>query len=114
MELHMPRRPILVSSAFAATLLTLCCAAAAQSGMIRFTGMIVEPPCAFSLSAAQPDRPQLRPECPRPVSGNVAIVDLDSQKTLRTVRFSEASAPFALPAGSHETERHLIAVVTYE
>ncbi len=110
----MQRRPILVSSAVAVTLLSLSCAALAQSGMIRFSGMIVEPPCNFSLTAARADRLQLRSECPRPASGDVAFVDNDNQKILRTVRFTEASQPIGVPANSHDRGQRLIAVVTYQ
>ncbi|WDD92037.1 type 1 fimbrial protein [Burkholderia sp. FERM BP-3421] len=110
----MLRRPTLASFAVAATLLSLCGAALAQSGMIRFSGMIVEPPCNFSLAAAPADRLQLRSACPRPASGNVAFVDNDNQKVLRTVRFTEASQPIGVPANQHDRGQRLIAVVTYQ
>jgi type 1 fimbria pilin len=110
----MQRRPILVSTAFAATLFSLCCAALAQSGVIRFSGMIVEPPCTFSLSTPGSARPQLRSECPRPAAGNVAFIDHDSQKILRTVSFTQTSRPIGVPTNSGDGTRRIVAVVTYQ
>ncbi|WP_323121135.1 type 1 fimbrial protein [Burkholderia alba] len=110
----MPRRPILAHAVLAASLLTLCCAAGAQSGIIRFSGMIVEPPCSFSLDADQPGRPQLRSDCPRPATGDVSLVDPGSRTTLRTVRFTQLTKSIGLPAGKGGSPSAMIAIVTYQ
>lgn len=58
---------VFASFALAASLLASSSSfAAGASGIIYFSGMIVEPPCSFALDTANAARAHVRPDCPRP------------------------------------------------
>ncbi|WP_175795819.1 type 1 fimbrial protein [Burkholderia anthina] len=88
--------------------------AAGTSGIIHFTGMIVEPPCSFALDTADAAHARVHPDCPRPASGQVAFVDAASLRTIKTTTFTQASRAIALPDRPGNDHAPMIAVVTYQ
>ncbi|MBN3787010.1 type 1 fimbrial protein [Burkholderia sp. Ac-20353] len=84
------------------------------SGTIRFIGMIVEPPCSFAVDAANAARASVRPECPRPASGQIAFVDAATQQTVRTTTFTQLSHSIDLPNRANNAHSPMIAIVTYQ
>ncbi|MCA8091999.1 type 1 fimbrial protein [Burkholderia anthina] len=88
--------------------------AAGTSGIIHFTGMIVEPPCSFALDTADAAHARVRPDCPRPASGQVAFVDAASLRTIKTTTFTQASRAIVLPDRPGNDRAPVIAVVTYQ
>ncbi|KVD81951.1 hypothetical protein WS62_23635 [Burkholderia sp. ABCPW 14] len=110
----MQRPSLIASSLLAVSMFALSSAAhAQQTGIIRFTGMIVEPPCSFSVASDASARAQLQPACPRPAKGAVTFVDPQSGAALRTVRFTEQSRTIPLPAGQPGDPQRIVAVVSY-
>ncbi|AIP65127.2 type 1 fimbrial protein [Burkholderia thailandensis] len=110
----MQRPSLIASSLLAASMFALSSAAhAQQSGIIRFSGMIVEPPCSFSVTRDASAHAQLQPACPRPAKGAVTFVDPQSGAALRTVTFTELSRAIPLPAGQAGGARPVVAVVSY-
>lgn len=89
----MQRPSLIASSLLTASMFALSFAAhAQQTGIVRFTGMIVEPPCSFSVAGGAGTHAQLQPACPRPAKGSVTFVDPQSGAALRTVTFHRAVA----------------------
>ncbi|UVE68547.1 type 1 fimbrial protein [Burkholderia pyrrocinia] len=88
--------------------------AAGASGTIYFSGMIVEPPCSFALDAADAAHANVRPDCPRPATGQIAFVDAASQRSLKTTTFTQASRAIVLPNRPGNNRAPMIAVVTYQ
>ncbi|AOI39441.1 type 1 fimbrial protein [Burkholderia oklahomensis] len=110
----MQRSSLIASSLLAVSMFALSSVAhAQQTGTIRFTGMIVEPPCSFSVAGDAGARAQLRPACPRPAKGAVTFVDPQSGAALRTVKFTEQSRTIPLPAAQPGDARRIVAVVSY-
>ncbi|AIO38607.1 type 1 fimbrial protein [Burkholderia sp. AU19243] len=110
----MKHRSFAASFALAASLLASSSSFAADvSGIIHFTGMIVEPPCSFTLDTADAAHLRVRPDCPRPASGQVAFVDAASLRTIKTTTFTQASPAIVLPDRPDNTGTRMIAVVTY-
>ncbi|WP_179402036.1 type 1 fimbrial protein [Burkholderia guangdongensis] len=105
----MKHRSIAASLTLAACLLASPSFAAGPSGIIHFSGTIVEPPCEFDVGPAN-----LQPACPRPASGNVAFVDAATQQPIRTVAFTQASASIDLPNRPPGRHAPMIAVITYK
>ena len=102
----MKHRPIAASFVLAATLLaTSSSFAAGASGVITFSGMIVEPPCSFAVDTADPARGHVRPDCPRPAYGQIAFVDAASQQAIKTTTFTQASRAIVLPNRPGHTRR---------
>lgn len=111
----MKHRPIAASFVLAATLLaTSSSFAAGASGVITFSGMIVEPPCSFAVDTADPARGHVRPDCPRPAYGQIAFVDAASQQAIKTTTFTQASRAIVLPNRPGHNQAPMIAVVTYQ
>ncbi|WP_431227278.1 type 1 fimbrial protein [Burkholderia contaminans] len=111
----MKHRPIAASFVLAASLLaTSSSFAAGASGTIYFSGMIVEPPCSFAVDTADVARGQVRPDCPRPASGQIAFVDAASQQAIKTTTFTQASRAIVLPSRPGNNHAPMIAVVTYQ
>ncbi|CAJ8654676.1 Uncharacterised protein [Burkholderia pseudomallei] len=110
----MQRPSLIASSLLTASMFALSFAAhAQQTGIVRFTGMIVEPPCSFSVAGGAGTHAQLQLACPRPAKGSVTFVDPQSGAALRTVTFTELSRAIALPAGQTGDARPIVAVVSY-
>ncbi|WP_269504444.1 type 1 fimbrial protein [Burkholderia sp. IMCC1007] len=111
----MKHRLFAASSALAAALLASSASfAAGASGIIHFTGMIVEPPCSFALDTTDAAHARVHPDCPRPASGQVAFVDAASLQTIRTTTFTQASRAIVLPDRPGNDRAPVIAVVTYQ
>ncbi|MGZ2747316.1 type 1 fimbrial protein [Burkholderia stagnalis] len=111
----MKHRVIATSFVLAASLLaTSSSFAAGASGIIRFTGMIVEPPCSFALDATAGAPASMRPDCPRPATGQIAFVDAASLHAIKTTTFTQASRAIVLPNRPGHDHAPLIAVVTYQ
>ncbi|WP_175688326.1 type 1 fimbrial protein [Burkholderia anthina] len=111
----MKHRLFAASFALAAALLASPASfAAGTSGIIRFTGMIVEPPCSFALDTTDAAHARVRPDCPRPASGQVAFVDAASLHTIKTMTFTQASHAIVLPDRAGNDHAPMIAVVTYQ
>jgi len=106
-------RPLLARFTIAATLLGSAGMVHAQSGILRFTGMIVEPPCSFQVSVDESGAARLRPSCPRPVAAGLDLVSLEGRATLQTARLTQSAAPIALPGAAPGQGTRLIAIVTY-
>ncbi|AOJ83613.1 MULTISPECIES: type 1 fimbrial protein [Burkholderia] len=110
----MQRSSLIASSLLAVSMFALSSAAhAQQTGIIRFSGMIVEPPCSFSITSGAGAQAQLQPACPRPAKGDVTFVDPQSGAALRTVKFTEQSRAIPLPAGRPGETSRIVAVVSY-
>ncbi|RQS68692.1 type 1 fimbrial protein [Burkholderia sp. Bp8963] len=84
------------------------------SGIIHFTGMIVEPPCSFAVDAANAARASVRPECPRPASGQIAFVDPATRLAVKTTTFTQLSHSIDLPNRTNNAHSPMIAIVTYQ
>jgi len=111
----MKHRLFAASFALAASLLASSSSfAAGTAGIIHFTGMIVEPPCSFALDTADTAHAHVRPECPRPATGQVAFVDAASLRTIKTTTFTQASRAIVLPDRPGNAQAPMIAVVTYQ
>ncbi|WGS45817.1 type 1 fimbrial protein [Burkholderia sp. JSH-S8] len=111
----MKHRVIAASFVLAASLLATSSSFAADaSGIIRFTGMIVEPPCSFALDAAAGARASVRPDCPRPATGQIAFVDAASRQAVKTTSFTQASRAIVLPNRPGNDHAPMIAIVTYQ
>ncbi|MBY4709230.1 type 1 fimbrial protein [Burkholderia cepacia] len=111
----MKHRLFAASFALAASLLAMSSSfAAGASGIIHFSGMIVEPPCSFALDTADAAHAHVRPDCPRPASGQVAFVDAASMRTIKTTTFTQASRAIVLPERAGSNHAPMIAVVTYQ
>ncbi|VWC67559.1 hypothetical protein BLA39750_00285 [Burkholderia lata] len=111
----MKHRPVAAAFVLAASLLaTSSCFAAGASGTITFSGMIVEPPCSFAVDTADLARGQVRPDCPRPATGQIAFVDAASQQAIKTTTFTQASRAIVLPNRPGNNPTPMIAVVTYQ
>ncbi|AOK19447.1 hypothetical protein WT26_26455 [Burkholderia cepacia] len=111
----MKPRLIAASLLLAASLLaTSSSFAAGASGIIHFSGMIVEPPCSFALDTPDAAPARVRPDCPRPAAGQIAFVDAASQQALKTTTFTQASRAIVLPNRPGNNHAPMIAVVTYE
>ncbi|HKT66138.1 type 1 fimbrial protein [Burkholderia sp. 22313] len=111
----MKHRLFAASFALAASLLASSSSfAAGASGIIHFTGMIVEPPCSFALDTADAAHAHVRPDCPRPANGQVAFVDAASLRTIKTTTFTQASRAIVLPDRPGNANAPMIAVVTYQ
>ncbi|AOI88216.1 type 1 fimbrial protein [Burkholderia pseudomultivorans] len=111
----MKHRLIAASFVLAASLLgTSASFAAGASGIIHFTGMIVEPPCSFALDAPDTAPAHVRPDCPRPATGQIAFVDAASMQAIRTTTFTQASRAIVLPDRPGRNRAPMIAVVTYQ
>lgn len=111
----MKHRLFAASSALAASLLASSSSfAAGASGIIHFTGTIVEPPCSFALDTTDAAHARVRPDCPRPATGQVAFVDAASLRTIKTTTFTQASRAIVLPDRPGSARAPMIAVVTYE
>ena len=109
----MKHRLFAASFALAASLLASSSSfAAGASGIIHFTGMIVEPPCSFAPDTANAAR--IRADCPRPATGQIAFVDAASQQAVKTTTFTEASGAIVLPKRAGNSRAPMIAVVTYQ
>ena len=105
---------VFASFALAASLLASSSSfAAGASGIIYFSGMIVEPPCSFALDA-NAAQAHVRPDCPRPVAGQIAFVDAATQRSLKTALFTQASRAIVLPDRPGNDHAPMIAVVTYQ
>lgn len=110
----MKHRLFAASFALAASLLaTSSSFAAGASGIIHFSGMIVEPPCSFALDATGAAPAQVRPDCPRPAIGQIAFVDAASMQAVKTTTFTQASRAIVLPKRPGNNLAPMIAVVTY-
>ncbi len=81
----------------------------AQDGGIRFSGMIVEPPCRFAVDHRQM---QVRPRCERPVAGRMRFVDVSTGRSLESVPFDKATRAIAAPAAPGAA-KEIVATVTY-
>ncbi|HHL4079171.1 MULTISPECIES: hypothetical protein [unclassified Burkholderia] len=111
----MKHRLFAASFALAASLLVSSSSfAAGASGIIHFTGMIVEPPCSFALDTTDAAHAHVRPDCPRPASGQVAFVDAASLRPIKTTTFTQASRAIVLPDRPGNANAPMIAVVTYQ
>ncbi|AOI76116.1 hypothetical protein [Burkholderia sp. NRF60-BP8] len=111
----MKHRLFAASFALAASLLaTSSSFAAGTSGIIYFTGMIVEPPCSFALDAAGTAPARVRADCPRPATGQIAFVDAASMQAVKTTTFTQASRAIVLPNRPGNDHTPMIAVVTYQ
>ncbi|KWF82265.1 hypothetical protein WL93_23080 [Burkholderia diffusa] len=111
----MKHRLFAASFALAASLLASSSSfAAGASGVIHFTGMIVEPPCSFALDTADAAHTRVRPDCPRPANGQVAFVDAASLRTIKTTTFTQASRAIVLPDRAGDAHAPMIAIVTYQ
>ncbi|RQS07254.1 type 1 fimbrial protein [Burkholderia sp. Bp9002] len=111
----MKHRLIAASFALAASLLASSPSFAdGVSGIIRFTGMIVEPPCSFDVDAGNPARASVRPACPRPASGQIAFVDAATRQAIKTTSFTQASRAIVLPNRPGNDHAPMIAIVTYQ
>ncbi|RQR43373.1 MULTISPECIES: type 1 fimbrial protein [unclassified Burkholderia] len=111
----MKHRLFAASFALAAALLASSSSfAAGASGIIHFTGMIVEPPCSFALDTADIAHAHVRTDCPRPATGQVAFVDAASLRTIKTTTFTQASRAIVLPDRPGNAHAPMIAVVTYQ
>lgn len=108
----MPSRSMLAPLALLVAMLGAASLCHAQSGVIRFSGMIVEPPCSFRLSNDAGAR--LRPECPRPVAADLALVDTDGHAVQPTLRLVQAPGAIELPARQAGQGGRWIAIVTYQ
>ena len=106
----MPSRPMPARLVLTVAMLGAASLCAAQSGVIRFSGMIVEPPCSFRFSNDAGAR--LRPECPRPVAADLSPVDTSGRALQPTVRLAQALAPSNSPRG--RPGARWIAIVTYQ
>ncbi|HIE4198283.1 MULTISPECIES: type 1 fimbrial protein [Burkholderia] len=106
---------VFASFALAASLLASSSSfAAGASGIIYFSGMIVEPPCSFALDTANAARAHVRPDCPRPAAGQIAFIDAATQRSLKTALFTQASRAIVLPDRPGNDHAPMIAVVTYQ
>ncbi|MBR8450304.1 type 1 fimbrial protein [Burkholderia multivorans] len=85
--------------------------AGATSGVIHFSGMIVEPPCSFALDAPAA---HVRPDCPRPTAGRIEFVDAETLQPVRTTTFTQASRAIVLPTRPGGERSPMIAIVTYQ
>ncbi|KVH48684.1 hypothetical protein WL88_08450 [Burkholderia diffusa] len=111
----MKHRLFAASFALAASLLASSSSfAAGVSGVIHFTGMIVEPPCSFALDTADAAHAHVRADCPRPANGQVAFVDAASLRTIKTTTFTQASRAIVLPDRAGDAHAPMIAIVTYQ
>ncbi|KVL43011.1 hypothetical protein WS98_02335 [Burkholderia territorii] len=114
----MKHRLFAASFALAASLLASSSSFAAGvsgvSGVIHFTGMIVEPPCSFALDTTDAAHTRVRPDCPRPANGQVAFVDAASLRTIKTTTFTQASRAIVLPDRAGNAHAPMIAIVTYQ
>ncbi|KVE72274.1 hypothetical protein [Burkholderia vietnamiensis] len=111
----MKHRRATASFALAAALLVSSSSfAAGSSGIVRFTGMIVEPPCSFTVDGADAEHARMRPDCPRPATGQVAFVDAATLRTVATTSFSQGSRTIVVPERAGNAHAPLIAVVTYQ
>ncbi|RQZ86427.1 type 1 fimbrial protein [Burkholderia cepacia] len=111
----MKHRHIAASFALAASLLaTSSSFAAGASGIIHFSGMIVEPPCSFALDTPDLANGRVRADCPRPATGQIAFVDAASQQAIKTTIFTQASRAIVLPSRPGNNHAPMIAVVTYQ
>lgn len=84
------------------------------SGIIHFTGTIVEPPCSFDLDAARTAPARVRPSCPRPAAGSVEFIDATTQQPLKTTQFTQLSRSIDLPNRPNASRSPMIAVITYQ
>ncbi|PCE33025.1 hypothetical protein [Burkholderia ubonensis] len=84
------------------------------SGIIHFSGMIVEPPCSFAFDAAGAAPARVRPDCPRPATGEIAFVDTATMQAVKTTTFTQASRAIVLPNRPGHEQAPMIAVVTYQ
>ncbi|EIF30044.1 hypothetical protein BCh11DRAFT_05512 [Burkholderia sp. Ch1-1] len=110
----MARRSIVSHCLLATSLLFVCSVGSAQaSGVIRFSGMIVEPPCSLSMSDNASSQARFNMTCPRPAAGSVAFMNTSSQTPLRTFRLTQQSQSVRLPAIDTTKSPRIIAVVTY-
>ncbi|KFG95369.1 hypothetical protein GQ56_0120895 [Burkholderia paludis] len=111
----MKHRPVAAAFILAASLLaTSSSFAAGTSGIIHFSGMIVEPPCSFALDTTDAASARVRPDCPRPATGQIAFVDAASQQAIKTTTFTQASRAIVLPDRPGNNHGPIIAVVTYQ
>lgn len=111
----MKHRLFAASFALAASLLaTSSSFAAGASGIIHFSGMIVEPPCSFALDTADAAHANVRADCPRPATGQIAFVDAASMQAVKTTTFTQASRAIVLPNRPGNNLAPMIAVVTYQ
>ncbi|AOY93262.1 hypothetical protein BKK79_16730 [Cupriavidus sp. USMAA2-4] len=108
----MPSRPMPARLVLTVAMLGAASLCAAQSGVIRFSGMIVEPPCSFRFSNDAGAR--LRPECPRPVAADLSLVDTSGRALQPTVRLAQAPGAIELPARQAGQGARWIAIVTYQ
>ncbi|MCA7999578.1 type 1 fimbrial protein [Burkholderia metallica] len=107
--------PVAASFVLAASLLAISPSfAAGASGTIHFSGMIVEPPCTFALDTTDAAQARVRPDCPRPATGQIAFVDTASRQAVRTTTFTQASRAIVLPRRPGNNQAPMIAVVTYQ
>ncbi|WP_175733329.1 type 1 fimbrial protein [Burkholderia ambifaria] len=111
----MKHRPSAASVALAVSLLASSSSfAAGTTGIIHFSGMIVEPPCSFALDTSDAVHARVRPDCPRPAAGQIAFVDAASLRTIKTTNFTQASRAIVLPGRAGNAPARMIAVVTYQ
>ncbi|AXF23224.1 hypothetical protein CUJ89_22515 [Burkholderia pyrrocinia] len=111
----MKHRLFAASFALAASLLASSSSfAGGTSGIIHFSGMIVEPPCSFALDTADVAHARMRADCPRPASGQIAFVDAATLRSLKTTAFTQASRAIVLPDRPGHDHAPVIAVVTYQ
>ncbi|WP_431824998.1 type 1 fimbrial protein [Burkholderia sp. F1] len=88
--------------------------AGGMSGVIHFSGMIVEPPCSFVLDTPDAAPARVRADCPRPATGQIAFVDAASSQAVKTTTFTQASRAIVLPNRPGNDHAPMIAVVTYQ
>ncbi|KVT78874.1 hypothetical protein WT25_20285 [Burkholderia territorii] len=106
---------VFVSFALSASLLVSSSSFAdGPSGIIYFSGMIIETPCSFEVDAVSATQLHLHPNCPRPITGLIAFVDAASQRSLKTALFTHASRAIAFPDRTGNKHTAMIAVVTYQ
>ncbi|CAB3748544.1 hypothetical protein B7G54_00845 [Burkholderia puraquae] len=111
----MKHRLFAASFVLAASLLGMSSSfAAGASGIIHFSGMIVEPPCSFALDTPDAAPARVRADCPRPATGQIAFVDAASQQAVKTTTFTQASRAIVLPNRPGNNQAPMIAVVTYQ
>jgi len=111
----MKHRPFAASVVLAVSLLASSSSfSAGATGIIHFTGMIVEPPCSFALDTADVVHAHVRPDCPRPATGQIAFVDAASLRTIKTTNFTQASRAIVLPGSPGNAPARMIAVVSYQ
>ncbi|MGU7778749.1 type 1 fimbrial protein [Burkholderia sp. PU8-34] len=111
----MKHRFLAASFMLAASLLaSSSCFAEGTSGIIRFTGMIVEPPCSFDIDAANAAHASVHPACPRPAAGQIAFVDAATQQAVKTTTFTQLSRAIDLPNRAGKLHSPMIAIVTYQ